>query len=166
MQKSRRQLQGRNISLKRVYEIETVFIDSIHTSLSTEIIQSIIEPVYHDVFTFLLMSNQEALVEFIHSDALKRWLSTSDATKQKFGIDIKPKVKFADENDNIGTAHATRTAQSTKPKPNNKSPPMAIYIRRGWALIAGHPTFSIEYKNYIRTLTYIERFVFLFFKVY
>lgn len=160
VQKSRRQLQGRDISLKQVYEIDTATIVSIHTPLSIEIVQNIIKSVDHDVFIFSLISNQKALVEFIHSDAFKHWLSTSDAIKQKFGVNIKLNIKYVDEDDRVddnhrascslGAMQSKKPKSKSKPKPNENSSQGTIYIRRAWALIANHPTFRIEFQNYIR----------------
>ena len=53
-----------------------------------------IKSVYENVFIFDILSNQTALVEFIHADALKQWLGDSDVIKQKFDINIKPSIKL------------------------------------------------------------------------
>ncbi len=143
-------MQGRDVSLKQVYEIETAIIGSIHTVLSSAVVQNIIECVYENVFTFTVVSNQPALVEFIHADALKQWLSISDMTKQKFNVDIKPSIKFVDEDDRNSASRRSSTSQSIKSKVDNVTSEVTINLRRDWTLVAQHPRFGIEYKNYIR----------------
>jgi len=143
-------VQGRDISLKQIYEIETATIESVQTSLSSTVVQNIIEPVYDNIFTFTVVSNQTAFVEFIHVDALKQWLSISNAIKQKFNVDIKPSIKCVDEDDGNSTSRRSSTLQSTKSKTDNTTSQITINLRPNWEMIAGHRKFSIEYKNYIR----------------
>jgi hypothetical protein len=150
LQKSRRQVQGRDVALRQVYEIETVIIESMQMPLSCTIVQNIIESVYQNVFTFTVASNQIALVEFIHADALKQWLSTNDVTKQKFNVDIKPRIQCVDEDNRNSASCRSLPSQTIKSNANNTSPQLTINLRREWAMVAGHPKFSIEYKNYIR----------------
>jgi hypothetical protein len=40
--------------------------------------------------------------------------------------------------------------RSIKSNANTASPQLTINLRREWALVARHPKFGIEYKNYIR----------------
>lgn len=140
--------------MKRVYELDKVFIECLHTPLSTDSVQYIIEPVHRNVFVFNIVSNQRVFVEFIHGDALKQWLSTSDITKQTFGINIELKVECVDEDDNAGirrsAARPSIATQSTKPKVDDAPSSATTYIRQTWALVACHPTFGIKFKNYIR----------------
>jgi hypothetical protein len=137
-----------------VYELEKVFIESLHPPLSPDFVRYNIEPVHLNVFVFNIVSNQRAFVEFIHSDALKQWLSTSDITKQRFGINIELKVECVDEDDNVSirrsAARSLIATQSTNPKVDDAPSPATTYIRQTWALVACHPTFGIKYKNYIR----------------
>ncbi|CAF1000281.1 unnamed protein product [Rotaria sordida] len=160
VQKSRRQLQGTDISLKQVYELERAIIESIHNPLSVEIIENIIEPVVHDVFTFTVQSSRTAFIEFIHADSLKQWLLITDTIQQKFDVNIKLDIKYVDEDDDIDDNKATSCSSSDKlsPKSNKNSilSQTTINLRRGWAMVANHPTFSIEYKNYIRSELGIE----------
>jgi hypothetical protein len=152
VQKSRRQVQGRSITLKQVYEIDTAVIEFIQTSLSPAIVQNIIAPVSEDVFTFTVVSYQTALVEFIHTDALKQWLSNSDITKQKFNVDIKPNIQCVDKDDRKNTSRRSSTSQSIKSTEDNTASQVTINLNRGWAMVAGHRKFGIEYKNYISRL--------------
>ncbi len=150
IQRSRRQVQGRDISLKQVYEIETAIIESIQTSLSFTVVQNIIEPVYENIFTFTVVSNQTAFVEFIHADALKQWLSINNAIKQKFNVDIKLSIKCVDEDDRNRSSRRSSATKSVKSKVDNTTSPISINLSPDWTMVAGHRKFSIEYKNYIR----------------
>ncbi len=149
IQKSRRQIQGTDVSLKQIYEIETVIIESLRASLSFTSVQNMIKSVVENVFIFTIVSNQEALVEFIHADALKQWLVNSDVIKQKFDINIKPSIKCVDEDDRNSASRHSSAPQLIKSKADDKTSQVTIYIRRAWALVVEHPKFSIEYKNYI-----------------
>ncbi|CAF3890016.1 unnamed protein product [Rotaria sp. Silwood2] len=155
VQKSRRQLQGTDISLKQVYELDKAIVESIHNRLSIEIIENIIESFLHDVFTFTVQSSQTVLIEFINADSLKKWLLLTDITQQKFGVNIKLDVKCVDEDDYVDDNSAASCSSSDKllPKSNERSilSQVTVYLRRGWAMVVNHPTFSIEYKNYIRS---------------
>jgi len=143
-------VQGRDVTLKQVYEIETVIIESMQIPLSCTIVQNIIESVYQNVFTFTVVSNQIALVEFIHADALKQWLSMNGVTKQKFNIDIKPRIECVDEDNRNSASRRSSPSQSIKSDADSATSQLTINLCRKWAMIAGHPNFSIEYKNYIR----------------
>jgi hypothetical protein len=143
-------VQGRAISLKQVYEIETVIIESMQIPLSCTIVQNIIQPIYENVFTFTIVSNQIALVEFIHADALKKWLSINDVTKQKFNVDIKPSIKCVDEDVRDSASRPSSPSQSIKSNADKTTSQLTINLCRKWAIVARHPKFSINYKNYIR----------------
>ncbi|CAF4133192.1 unnamed protein product, partial [Adineta steineri] len=120
-------------------------------SLSSLVVENIIEPIQDDVFTFTVASKQQALVEFIHADILKQWLAVSNIIEQKFNINIKPSIIFVDENETNTTSCHSVTTQSTEPKTNNTTSKTVIILRRNWAMIANHPIFSNEYKDYIRS---------------
>jgi hypothetical protein len=154
VQKSRRQLQGRDVLLKQVYELETAVIECFHTSLSNEIVCNIIKAVIRDVFEINIVSNHCAFVEFLNGDILQQWLSCSEINKQKFGVNIQYNIKYVEKDDFVASdRNASRTssiAQSTEVKAESMSSQTRIHIPRGQAMIANHPTFSIEYKNYIR----------------
>ncbi|CAF3757845.1 unnamed protein product, partial [Rotaria socialis] len=159
-QKGRRQLQGNNISLKQIYEIETVCIESTSNPLSIEIIKTMVQPVLDDVFIFTLLSNRTALIEFIHADSLKKWLSAKDATQQKFGVKIAPNVKYVNGDNLMHNSNAMACTVSRevpqRPDQNSVLSQMVIFLGRPKAAVANHPQFSIQYKNYIRSELGIE----------
>ncbi len=77
--------------------------------------------------------------------------------QNRFHVTIKPIV------DNVDEDHETRSTSTSQPVTTNydtrstisskfdDSPrPTKIKLREEWALIAGHPTFQAEYKEFIR----------------
>jgi hypothetical protein len=127
-----------------------MLIESILTPLSFPVLERIIESVHENVFTFTVESKQTALVEFIHTDALKQWLEVTDIAKHKFGVDIKPSIEYVDEDKSSNTScqsFATRPAQQ---KADNTTSQVVNNLSQSWAMVVNHPIFSIEYKNYIR----------------
>jgi hypothetical protein len=153
-------VQGTNVSLKQIYQIETVMIESFRAPLSFTNVQNMIKSVCENVFIFTIISSQAALIEFIHADALKQWLVDSDLIKQKFDVNIKRSIKCVDEDDGNSASRRSSVPQLIKSKADDKNSQVTIYIRRTWALVAGHPKFSIEYKNYIRRSLNLEILLF------
>lgn len=139
-----------NVSLKQVYEIDTAIIESNHTLLSSTMIQNIVESVYENVFTFTITSNQTAFVEFIRAEDFQKWLSHTSGTEQNFNVNIKPSIKFVEENDMGSASHRSSTSQSIRSTGESTTSSVTINLNRQWAMIAGHSRFSIEYNNYIR----------------
>ena len=142
------------MSLKQVYELDSAVIECIHTPLSNEIVRNIIKPVIQDVFEFNVVSSQCAFVEFLNSDTLQQWLLSSEINKQQFGVSIKYNIQCVEKDDFVGAdrnaSRASNIAQSTEVKAESMSCQTRIRMLRGEAMITNHPTFSIEYKNYIR----------------
>jgi hypothetical protein len=140
--------------LKQVYELETAVIECIQNSLSNEIVQNIIQPFIQDVFEFNVVSNHCASVEFITDDALRQCLLTSETIKQRFGVNIKYDIKYVETDERVGAnlnaSCASSNIKSTKVKAESIPSQTRITIPRGSAMVAAHPTFSIEYKHYIR----------------
>ncbi|CAF3583212.1 unnamed protein product [Rotaria sp. Silwood1] len=155
VQKSRRQLQGTDIVLKQIYELEAAFIESNNNPLSIEIIENMVEPVFDNVFIFTVESNRTGFVEFIDGDSLKKWLADSDTIQQKFDVNIKLDVRCVNKDEDICSNNAMSRSSngklSSKTKEDGILPQMTIYLRSQWTLVTNHPKFSIEYKNYIRS---------------
>lgn len=105
LQKSRRQLQGKNINLKQIYEYDAVHISSKESFLTTNLIQTIIKSVHTMIFTYHILSNDKARIEFVNHDELKQWLINSNLLEQKYEIHIQPNIKYVDE-DKPATAKA------------------------------------------------------------
>lgn len=148
-------MQGIDICLKQIYEIDTVFIESNSIQLSIDSINSIVESAIQNIFSFTILSNTTAIIEFIKTDDLKKWLVDKDTIQKKFNIKMKLDVKCVDEDymmHSIGSDPPSSDRKVAK-NPNAKISPsqMFIYLGRGKKMIANHPTFGIEYKNYIRT---------------
>ncbi|CAM4845808.1 unnamed protein product, partial [Rotaria magnacalcarata] len=154
-QNSRRQLQETDISLKRVYELETVVIERIQAFLSIEIIEEIIEPVVTNVFRFTIQSNRIAHIEFIDGNSLKHWLSHSNVTQEKFNVNIKFDIKCVDENGYISDDSPVFSPSHDKVSPISTKEHVAsdviLNLRASWAMVANHSLFSVEYKNYIQS---------------
>ncbi|CAF3757861.1 unnamed protein product [Rotaria socialis] len=155
VQKSRRQLQEADISLKRVYELETVVIERIQAFLSIEIIEEIIEPVVTNVFRFSIQSNRIAHIEFIDANSLKHWLSHSNVTQEKFNVNIKFDIKCVDENGYISDDSPVFSPSHDKVSPiatkEHVASDVTLNLRASWAMVANHSLFSVEYKNYIQS---------------
>ncbi|CAF2687797.1 unnamed protein product [Rotaria sp. Silwood2] len=159
LHKSRSQLQGTNISLKQVYELENVIITSVQNSLlSIEIIERILQPVFDNIFNFTIQSNQTARVEFVRADHLKEWLFDCHTVQRQFGVKIQLDVRCVDHDDDDDDAiSGTSNDQiSTHFNKEHQTSQVTVYIRRIWAMIVNHPIFGIEYKNYIRTELGVE----------
>ena len=135
LQKSRRQLQGKNINLKQIYEYDVAHIFSKGSFLTSNLIQTMIKPVHSVIFTYHMLSNDEACIEFVNHDELKQWLINSNLLRQKYDIHIVPDIKYVDED---------KTATTTPKRDPIKN------FRKKQALIFRHPKFSQEYKTYIR----------------
>lgn len=153
VQRSRRQMQGRDVSLKQLYEIDTIIIESDGIPLLPTRIQTIVESVYEDVFTFTIKSNQTAYVEFIHADILEKWLSNSDIIEKNFNITLVPSVKCVDDENKTTVYHRLSDLKSMRSEGDTRSSTVTMDLRRQWAMIAGHRIFSIEYRDYIRKLS-------------
>ena len=145
-------MQGADVSLIQIYEIDTAIIESLGAPLTFIDIQNILKSVYDNVFIFSIVSNHAAFIEFIHADALKQWLMDSGTIEWNFHINIKPSLKYVDEGNKNNVTIRSSASQVTKSKVNDNNSRTTIYIRRAWALVAEHPKFSIEYKNYIRKI--------------
>ena len=129
-------------------------IESPYIPLSTEMVQNIIKPVIQDVFEFKIHRKHYAFVEFINSAALKRWLLTNNMIKQKFDVNIKYKIQYVEKDNCVSTrndaSRSLTTVRSTQVAAKNMPSQIKIKISRHWAMIVNHPTFSIDYTNYIR----------------
>jgi hypothetical protein len=75
--------------------------------------------------------------------ALKQWKSAIDYIQNRFDVRIIPIIDSVDENSSDTRSNVSR-------EPEAKSHSTTIKLRDDWALIAGHRTFKIEYKEFIR----------------
>lgn len=132
---SREQLQQADISLKQIYEIDTVVVESTRRPVSMTLVQNLIEPVQWQIFTFTLQSSNTAHIEFFSSDACEQWLLVSNRLERRFHVTIKPRIEYVETEDS--------TPEKTRPRTD-------IKLTGGWTLVANHPNFSIEYNNFIR----------------
>jgi hypothetical protein len=68
---------------------------------------------------------------------------TVEKTKTRYGITITPVVDSVDDNEN-------NTASVQNIPFNIDTPHLTkIKLRAEWAMVAGHPIFQFEFKNYI-----------------
>ncbi|CAF3645504.1 unnamed protein product [Rotaria sordida] len=145
---SKPQLQGKNISLIQIYECDTVsicYIDE-HKIMKYDDIRNIIQSVRKNVFTFQLVNQYYVEVEFINVDAFKEWMSIVEKFKAKFHITVTPVInEVDDENDGESVPSSTENIPFTINKPQ----PVTIKLRREWSMVAAHPIFKVEFKDYI-----------------
>ncbi|CAF2797193.1 unnamed protein product [Rotaria sp. Silwood2] len=146
---SKPQLQGKDLSLIQIYECDTVsicFIDE-HKIMKYDDIENIIQSVRKNIFTFQLVNEYCAEVEFINANAFKEWMSIVEKVKTKFHITVTPIInEIDDENAEQSIPNSTENIPFTVNKPN----PVTITLRREWSMVVAHPIFKVEYKDYIR----------------
>ena len=147
-------MQERNISLKQIYEIETVMIESIQTTLSSAVIRDILDPIHKDVFAWNVVSERAAIIEFTHVDVLRQWLSNRDRIKGQFNVNIKLKIRYDSDNERNNISRPTSATSAVQSKANETTSRITINLRRQWAIVAGHSKFGVEYKDYIRRFSY------------
>ncbi|CAF3687073.1 unnamed protein product [Rotaria sp. Silwood1] len=74
-------------------------------------------------------------------------MSIVEKIKAKFHITVTPMInEIDDENYNDNNSHSTECGPSTMDRPNS----VTIILRPQWSMVAAHPIFQMEYKNYIR----------------
>ena len=76
-------------------------------------------------------------------EVFKQWMSIVDSIQKKFQVTINPIIDSVDENSidtrsNVSSEYEIRSRQTT------------IKLREDWTLIAAHPKFKLEYKDFIR----------------
>jgi hypothetical protein len=81
--------------------------------------------------------------------AIKHWRSSIDSIQNEFQVTIIPLIDCVDTNDN-DTPSIDEDPVITRST--------TITLREDWALVAGHRTFKIEYKNFIRNYLSLFRF--------
>ncbi|CAF4955608.1 unnamed protein product [Rotaria sp. Silwood1] len=146
---SKPQLQGKNLSLIQIYECDTISISYIdeYKIMKYDDIHNIIQCIKKNVFTFQLVNDYCVEIEFINTDAFKEWMSIVEKIKAKFHITVTPMInEIDDENYNDNNSHSTECGPSTMDRPNS----VTIILRPQWSMVAAHPIFQMEYKNYIR----------------
>ena len=143
---SRLQLQGTDILLRRIHELDKVIVQSTRQPLSIALVQRIIEPVQQQIFTFTLESKQTAHIEFLSADDCEQWLQTKNRREKEFGVTIEPWVEYVQGNDGS-------TPTEPQPRAENRVHPLSaaeMKLKPSWAMVANHPHFSVEYRNFIR----------------
>jgi hypothetical protein len=76
-------------------------------------------------------------------------MSTVDVIQNKFNVTINPIIDCVDEN-SIDTRSTVSIEPETKPHRTT------IALRSDWALIAGHRSFKIEYREFIRNYLFFN----------
>ena len=152
---SRPKLQGRDVVLKQVYEIETVMIESTERSLSSIVIQDIIKSIHEDIFKWKVVSKKNILIEFTHADALRQWLSNRDRIKERFNVNIQLKIQYIDEFGANNIATSSPTTSMIESKANDITAQVTINLPRSWAIVVGHAKFGAEYKDFIRKSSHL-----------
>ena len=84
--------------------------------------------------------------------AFKQWMSTIEKTMAKFHIIVTPVVNNMDDKDDSDSiiSAAQSIPFNINPPLMNKSHRTTIKLRSEWAMVASHPVFTVEYKDYIR----------------
>lgn len=67
-------------------------------------------------------------------------MSSTDSIQRRFNVTITPIIDYIDD-DTISTISIESDTRSRQTK---------IKLRQDWAVVAGHPKFKIEYKDFIR----------------
>jgi hypothetical protein len=88
--------------------------------------------------------------------ALRQWKSAIDYIQNRFAVRIIPIIDSVDENSSDTRSNVSR-------EPEAKSHSTTIKLRDDWALIAGHRTFKIEYKEFIRN--YLQKKLLFYLKL-
>ena len=150
--RSQQQLESANMSLRRVYELDTVIIESSHSSISAEIVQKMIAWGHWNVFLFTIESQQRVSVEFVNSDAFEECMENCGLFEDVFEVNIKPHVKWLDEH-TLGTIDPPQlpaTTEVVSTESTGSFPSISMKTQRGWALVLGHSKFFADYAAYIR----------------
>lgn len=80
-------------------------------------------------------------------------MSEADWIQEYFSIDIKPIFDFVPIHGQIVEIKDTEVVQSlekVKPSLIEQRDPHLFVIKFEWRMVLNHPTFSSEYRNYIR----------------
>jgi hypothetical protein len=84
-------------------------------------------------------------------------MSTIDRIQNKFDLTIKPIADSVDDDNETRSTTSTRigmqnhdTRSMTSRKSDDVSRSTKIKLRDDWAMIAAHPRFALEYKEFIR----------------
>ena len=87
----------------------------------------------------------------------KKWLSETDRIQRDFAISIQPIFDFIPIDGQIAEIsdnEVVKTFQKVKLLPSQslieQRDPHVLVIKVEWRLVLNHPTFSVEYKQYIR----------------
>ncbi|CAF1451106.1 unnamed protein product [Rotaria magnacalcarata] len=148
---TRRQLQGRDVTLMQIHEYDTAsiyYIDE-HKTMKYDDLENILQSVRKYVFTFQLVNEYCAEVEFINSVAFKEWMSVIEKVKDKYRVNVEPIIQEVDD----GNYTENSSSSTTENIPFNFDKPnlVSITLRSEWSMVAAHPVFQLEYKDYIRT---------------
>ena len=143
--RSQKQLESANVSLRRVYELDTVIIESSRSSISVEIVQKMIEWSHWNVFLFTIESQQRVSVEFVNSDAFEECMENCGLLEDLFGVNVKPHPKYVVEDARVmidpPQQPIIKEVASTESLVSSPSISISISMKtqRGWALVLGHP---------------------------
>ncbi|CAF3561359.1 unnamed protein product [Rotaria sp. Silwood1] len=156
--KSKQELSGKHLTLNQVYECDAleVHYNDTNKSITVEDLKIIFESAWNDIFAFNFPTNNCAEIEFINTQAFKRWISTVEQIQIKFQITINPILDSVDENNDTESISSTHAAPSTIDTCSiasngfdDRSRQTTIKLRPDWVLIATHPKFKLEYKEFI-----------------
>ncbi|CAF4001288.1 unnamed protein product [Rotaria magnacalcarata] len=152
---TRRQLQGRDVTLMQIHEYDTAsiyYIDE-HKTMKYDDLENILQSVRKYVFTFQLVNEYCAEVEFINSVAFKEWMSVIEKVKDKYRVNVEPIIQEVDD----GNYTENSSSSTTENIPFNFDKPnlVSITLRSEWSMVAAHPVFQLEYKDYIQRNDYM-----------
>lgn len=77
----------------------------------------------------------------------KQWMVTADKIQTKFRVQVTPIITEIDDEDDTKVDNDPIENISSNP---GKSNSVEITLRKDRSMIANHPVFQLEYKNYIR----------------
>lgn len=138
-QKNRRQLQGRDVILERIHEVDSVLVELTDTDPQT--VTSIVDSGQEEIFTITNEGPQLVCIEFLHSHALRQWMQRCKEIETKLRVKIKPNVRSV-----IEDTENRATTTSNRPPPNKGE----LKVQHRWAMIINHPVFGLDYRNTIR----------------
>lgn len=153
--------------MQHIYEIDSVQISYADKNkmMKHDDAERILLHVKQYVFSYELIDNYAVEVIFINNAGkitqftyisnsnlilgFKQWLSIAEKLQTKFQIETAPIVEpVNDENDGTET---TKHEVENIPSTDGTDHVVKIVLRSQWALVASHPVFQSEYKDYIRT---------------
>ena len=109
IQKNRQQLQGYDVTLKRIEEIDVATIVSSNPNIPIDM--KIFDNIREEIFCYTVGQMSTIPVEFVHRDAMKRWLAKRDELETEFNVKIRPKIHFNDQQETSRSAHIGELTQ-------------------------------------------------------